>query len=290
MIVSFHPIIAGDKNIICAGRDPGPKEADAIKTADAVILPQGCRWSLYEMAAAGCRHVFPDYRARFRFPGKTGQTKLFSHFDLPHPRTRTFACLSEFHDQTGFSPKNSVFDFPLVFKFDWGGEGDTVARVDSADALENILEKTATWERAGQAGFLIQEFIPTDGRSLRVAVIGTRRFSYWRVPPDSGGFGTALAKGAIIDADSDPHLQAAGIATANRLCEKTGINLAGIDLIFPEPSQTPEPQLLEINYFFGRTGIGGSEQYYQILQSEVEKWLKQINVVPEKPRKNRLHL
>ncbi|MEZ4578781.1 MAG: hypothetical protein R2875_12470 [Desulfobacterales bacterium] len=89
MIVSFHPIIAGDK-IHLRGPDPGPKEADAIKTADAVILPQGCRWSLYEMAAAGCRHVFPDYRARFRFPGKPARPgNCFPHFDLPHPRTRT---------------------------------------------------------------------------------------------------------------------------------------------------------------------------------------------------------
>ena len=139
-----------------------------------------------------------------------------------------------------------------------------------------MIEKAAAWERSGQNGFLIQEFIPTDGRSLRVAVIGSRRLSYWRVPADSGGFGTALSKGAVIDAKSDPHLQATGIDTANRLCEKTGINLAGIDLIFSEKTEKPSPILLEINYFFGRTGIGGSERFYQIFADEVEKWLRQI--------------
>jgi ribosomal protein S6--L-glutamate ligase len=31
--------------------------------------------------------------------------------------------------------------------------------------------------------------------------------------------------------------------------------------------------MLEINYFVGRSGLGGSEGYYRILEAEVSAWL-----------------
>ena len=39
----------------------GPDDLDAIRAADAVILPQGCYQSLYEMARKNCKHVFPNF-------------------------------------------------------------------------------------------------------------------------------------------------------------------------------------------------------------------------------------
>lgn len=276
MILSFHPIITGDKNLICAGRDPGKAELDAVKQADAVILPQGCRQTLYEMAISHCPHVFPDYHVKFQFPGKTGQANLFTQFDLPCPRTKTFASLDDFFHKTGLPNCALNFDYPFVFKFDWGGEGDNVVRVDSPADFDTILEKTATYEKTGQYGFLIQEFIKTDNRSLRVVVIEQKRISYWRTQTDPDRFGTALSKGAEIDLDSDQAAQYAGIKMVNRLCEKTGINLAGIDLIFPATSDIVAPLFLEINYFFGRTGIGGSERFYALLDEAVGNWLKNL--------------
>ncbi|MBC2714180.1 MAG: hypothetical protein HF978_02620 [Desulfobacteraceae bacterium] len=276
MILSFHPIIVADKNIICAGRDPGKEELDAIKQADAVILPQGCRQTLYDMAVAHCQNIFPDYHAKFKFPGKIGQTGLFAHFDLPCPRTETFTSLDDFFHKTRPSHQALSFDYPFVFKFDWGGEGDNVKRINSLAEFDSILAKAASCERTGQYGFIIQEFIQTDNRSLRVAVIGQKRISYWRTQSDPDQFGTAIAKGAEIDSDSDPVKQRTGIKMVNRLCEKTGINLAGIDLIFPETSGTADPLFLEINYFFGRTGIGGSERFYGLLEEEVRIWLKNL--------------
>lgn len=277
MILSFHPIIAADKNIICAGRDPGEKERQAVRQAHAVILPQGCRQILYELAIAHCPHVFPDYGVKFKYPGKTGQSGLFASLDLPHPRTEAFASLDAFFHKTGYPGQKLSFDLPFVFKFDWGGEGDTVLRIDSLAEFDKIVQKAASCERTGQYGFLIQEFIPAlENRSLRVVVIGQKRIAYWRIATDPDRFGTALSKGAIIDKHSDPEMQAAGIEAVDRLCEKTGINLAGIDLIFPAPSDMPRPLLLEINYFFGRIGIGGSQRYYEILENEVGNWLKRI--------------
>ena len=72
MILSFHPCYEADSNILCAGRDPDEKDLAAIRAADAVILPQGCREALYLLARQNCSYVFPDYDARFQYPGKTG--------------------------------------------------------------------------------------------------------------------------------------------------------------------------------------------------------------------------
>jgi ribosomal protein S6--L-glutamate ligase len=57
MILSFHPCFVADKNIICAGRSPDADDLAAIKAADAVVLPQGCYKSLYEMARGNCTNI-----------------------------------------------------------------------------------------------------------------------------------------------------------------------------------------------------------------------------------------
>jgi ribosomal protein S6--L-glutamate ligase len=86
-----------------------------------------------------------------------------------------------------------------------------------------------------------------------------------------------VAGGAAIDGRSDPALQAAAVETARRFCRRTGLQMAGFDFIFDESqalAPSDLPLMLEINYFFGRRGLGGSERFYRILTEEVDKWLK----------------
>ena len=71
-----------------------------------------------------------------------------------------------------------------------------------------------------------------------------------------------------------------------RFGRQTGINLAGFDFLFNTAAiDTGEiqPLLLEINYFFGRRGLGGSDTFYRLLESEIEKWLENVK------RSNRSH-
>ena len=53
-------------------------------------------------------------------------------------------------------------------------------------------------------------------------------------------------------------------------CFQNPISLAGVI----------KPLFLEINYFFGRKGLGGSEKYYKILQDEIDNWIKRIKNGP----------
>ena len=89
MILSFHPNIVAQKNILCAGRLPDEEDCAVISQASAIILPQGCSEALYRMCREHCPHVFPNYDVRFDFPGKLGQARLFQKMGVAFPRTMT---------------------------------------------------------------------------------------------------------------------------------------------------------------------------------------------------------
>ena len=281
MIVSFHPLFEADKNIICAGREPKAEDMAAIKAADAVVLAQGCSQALYEMARSNCANVFPNYDARFKYPGKIGQINLFQKLNVSHPASEIFADVAAFQRWRIETAGDSPFAFPLVFKLDWGGEGQTVYQINCADDLEKILEQTAEFEKSGQCGFLLQEYISSGANTLRVVIIGQQHISYWRIQENSAEFYANLSKGAVLDSDYEPELQLKAVDLVKSVCKKTGINLAGFDVIFSNQGIHPEPNLLEINYFFGRRGLGGSEAYYKVLQQEIRKWLLGNGLLPK---------
>jgi ribosomal protein S6--L-glutamate ligase len=273
LILSFHPCYEADVNRLCAGREPDADDRAAIRLADAVILPQGCREPLYRMARENCPHVFPNYDKRFDYPGKTGQSRLFEDMAVPHPRTWAF------DDTTRYEEGGTTIvdhGFPLVFKLDWGGEGDTVFLLHSESDLTRALSTAAAYERSGQKGFVIQHYIGHAGRTLRVVVVGQTMVAYWRVQNEAVAFGSSVAKGATIDTESTPHLRRHAIEQVRRFCRQSRIDLAGIDLLFDASvatKQNPQAYFLEINYFFGRTGLGGSERFYDLLAVEIDRWL-----------------
>lgn len=279
MILSFHPCFAADKNMMCAGRKPGAAELEEIRHAGAVILPQGCSEDLYYMARENCKNVFPDYDARFKYPGKTGQILLFQKTETAHPAARIFTALSSLYDKGGnIINENLPFTYPFVLKFDWGGEGETVHLIKTQAGLKKALKKAGEFERTGQKSFILQEYIESGNRSLRIAVIGQKFISYWRVQKNPDGFCAGLSQGAIMDFDSDPELVKAAENKVRDFCRKTGINLAGFDFLFSSKNYGDEPLFLEINYFFGRKGLGGSEKFYKILNGEIKKWLKSLDL------------
>jgi ribosomal protein S6--L-glutamate ligase len=271
MILSYHPILEGDENRLCAGRDPDEADLALLRRASAVILPQGCRESLYLAARRYCRHVFPNYGPRSLYPHKVGDVRLFRAHRLPHPESMVFSGVE--HCSASFW---SGLSYPVVLKSNFGGEGSLVFLVKQPGDAGEPLGMLAEMERSGFCGFVVQQWIQTDNRDLRVAILGDRFYSYWRVQPDHGRFLHNLSAGAEIDPDSDPHLQAAGVEYAREFQRRTGIDLAGIDLMFPLRGGRigREPLFLEINYYFGRRGLGGSDRYYELLEDAVRDWLR----------------
>ncbi len=281
MILSFHPCFTGDKNLLCAGREPGADDLAAIKASDAVILPQGCRRALYEMARNHCSHVFPNFDARFKYVDKIGQALLFKEINIAHPYTEPYLCVDDFFEQNRDCSTKLPSDFPLVFKFNWGGEGNQVYLIESYGQLEEALRAARRFERSGQNGFLLQEYIPTQNRSIRVAVIGRTLISYCCIQKNQERFCANLAQGAVIDTEADKDLQSLAVSSVRDFCNKTGINLAGFDLLFSSEAEIKTPIFLEINYYFGRRGLGGSEKFYELLNAEIACWINNLGLATE---------
>ena len=147
MILSFHPLYMTDRNLLCAGRDPGAAELAAIQEAEAVILPQGCRDSLYRMAKDNCTHVFPNYDARFAYPEKIGQAKLFQKTRVPHPHTVFYENGASMDAGYHTLLKKPPFNLPFVFKFNWGGEGETVFRIQGLVVVARVATVITGWGR-----------------------------------------------------------------------------------------------------------------------------------------------
>ena len=278
MILSYHPLFKADKNVICAGREPDAADLAAIRAAEAVVLPQGCYRSLYEMARQNCAKVFPNFDTRFKYTGKVGQARLFAETKAAHPETATYRNLDSFYNHRDSLSRSTTWGFPLVFKFDWGGEGNHVFLINSPAELDRVLQTAADFEKGGRSGFLLQKYIPGGHRSLRVVVVGQTFLSYWRIGNSTESFGSSLAQGAVVDADADPDRQQMAVAAVKAFCNQTGINLAGFDILFaPEPRST-EPFFLEINYYFGRRGLGGSENFYKLLTAEILNWINSLGL------------
>jgi len=277
-ILSFDPCIEANINRSCAGREPSDADLRAIRSAHAVILPRGCRESLYMLARSNCPNIFPNYDVRYRYPGKTGQARLFREIHFLHPETVIFDHSDEFWRFCDKPP----LPLPCVFKFSWGGEGKYVFLLKKHNDFQHCMKLAEYWEARGLRGFLFQEYIPCGGRSLRAVVMGRNIYTYWRVQEDPEQFYTNIAKGAVIDTEKDQHLQQMAADMTREFSKKTGLNLAGVDFLFSTEDKDPEPLILEVNYFFHYTGLGGPEGYCRLLEAAIRGWIRQTGLSKHK--------
>lgn len=271
-ILSFHSFVEADVNVCHSGRVLSEHEIDAIKSAKAIILPQGCSRTLYDLVGSHCPNFFPNYDAYFDYPGKLGQAELFEKHGVSHPKTAVFPDLATYRKGGGYGS----FSYPFVLKFSWGGEGKNVFLIDSAKELLQAMNIAAAHEKEGRKGFLFQEYIPTGGRSLRVVVIGHSFYPYWRVAENPDSFYSNLSKGAAIDCESFPEKQQAAVFALQGFCRDTGINLAGFDFLFDTGDTDNTPMFLEINYCFRCRGLGGVDNYNRLLVEGVREWLEKV--------------
>jgi ribosomal protein S6--L-glutamate ligase len=269
-VLSMHPVIAGDafywdrgvwdKNLFAA-----------IENAGAVILPQTVERELYFLCTKMCPRVFPNYDLRFQWEGKMGDTLAFWSYGVKHPYTLVFAKVETLLGDHPHMDQQipELPPYPFVLKGTHGGEGRQVWLIENGAVLEAKLQTLLQLELHGKSGFVIQEFLPALEKDLRVVVIGDQVYSYWRM---SKKFLHNLAQGGEIDNESDQDLQKAGREKVKEFCLLSGVNLAAFDLVFPDGEA--DPVFLEINYTFGRTGLGGSENFYSMLQKAVQQWLQ----------------
>ena len=273
MILSFHPCIDADVQVILGNKEPNDDISRLIRQASAVILPQACSRQLYRLASSGCPNVFPDYDMRYKYPGKTGQAELFREYGVAHPLTYIWKSAGDFRQY--FLSKGTPHMMPFVMKADQGHEGHHVYLVRDAQSLEEGLHKLEVLERSESRGFITQDYIESGNRVLRVVVIGKSLISYWKIAQAPDEFVVSLSKGARVERNLWEGKQRRGREAVREFCTGTGVNLAAFDLVFPLGGQGDAPLFLEINYYFGRRGLGGSDEYYRLLFEEVKNWVEE---------------
>jgi ribosomal protein S6--L-glutamate ligase len=277
MIASLHPCITKDINILCAGRSLTEREKKRLAKAQAVIVSQGVTAEVYQECRQRVPHVFPNYDLRFPWEGKVGDALLFDYYQVPHPKTLIFknrkAFLEGYPDPD--LPASILGGYPLILKANQGGEGIFVFLIRTK---EELLEKMALLPKgpSDSEGFVLQGRIDHGGRDLRVVVLFDSFYAYWRVQPDPEQFLTNRSQGGEIVPEGDEHLKQKAIEAVKTFCALSGINLAGFDLLFDRKDKSFVPLFLEINYYFGRKGLGGSMRFYELLHQAADRWLKAI--------------
>lgn len=212
---------------------------------------------------------FREKSARFSFSGKSASVfRILKSFRRP-------ARLSE---NTRIGKNSRLLNFPSCSSSTGGGEGETVFLVSDDQKLKELVRSAARYENESQRGFLIQEFIPSGSRTLRIVIIGRKIMSYWKIAEN--GFLSTLSKGAKYESDLNPECQHLAQEKLTSFCGSTGINLAAFDFLFSEKRSNMNLYFIEINYFFGRRGIGGSHAYYRLLEKAVQTWLEEIGQRP----------
>jgi len=274
MILSFHPRVRGDVNLRLTLKGLfTDTQAQAIASAHGVVVPQRIKSHQYQFCRARCPNLFPDYTYRFGFEGKYANIQLFRKFTAPYPETSCYESVHDFkrrHDEN----KEPHLPFPFVLKGDEGGGGWAVFLVRDRHELRERLKRLADVTVHATRRFIAQAFVPHEGRDLRVVVIGKIIKAYWRCQNDPQEFRNNVGRGAVIRDHLDPALTAKGIRCVREFCSKTGINLAAFDVLFDRSRPKPKPLLSEINFVFGRKGLGGSECFRELLNDAVREWAK----------------
>ncbi|HDM25632.1 MAG TPA: hypothetical protein ENG24_03445, partial [Thermoplasmatales archaeon] len=219
-IISLHPIIEADIYLITANKPLLSPQKKLIKQAKAIIMHQACRGDVYWFCRTYCPHVFPNYDYRFPGEGKIGDTLLWQTLKLPHPKTEIYPDVNTFFTlHSGF--KKLPFSYPFILKGNRGGEGEMVFFIENEKQLKNVLDLIRGFEiNQNWHGFILQEFIPHD-RSLRVVIIGRKRFYYWRIQKQN--WKVSVAHGAEIDKQVSKKIKKEVDIYLKKLCYITGI-------------------------------------------------------------------
>lgn len=276
MILSFHPCFVADAQIILGDRRLGAHDLSLIDRAEAILLPQGCSRDLFEVCKSSSALLFPNWEKRFEYPGKVGQSLLFEEMGWPHPGTRRWASVAALRDAL-CAEGSHPHEVPFLLKRNNTHEGAGVYLIGNAADLESALVEM---ERCGDSAFISQDRVPAEGNVLRAVLMGSRTTTYWKRPARPDEIITTISRGACVDTEWRYDLQEKGKAQARQISEHSGINLAALDFVFPLADPDPQPLILEINYYFGRRGLGGSLAYYRLLFHAIREWLSENGLDP----------
>lgn len=256
--LSMNQLVPLQENLPNLAPVEDPEVAQLIRSARGVVLPRGVTEKRYRKITAMAQDWFPNLDARYDYYGKTRQFLLFRRLGVRYPKTVVYQNPQSLID----SVKALPLDYPFVLKGDTGGGGIAVFPVTNRSELLMGLDHLRLEEP-----LLIQQWVNHGGMDLRVVVVGAKMVSYFRVGGEN--FYNNVCRGGRMHPEIFPELQDVGMAAVARFCRIASINLAGFDLMFPDSGP---PVFIEINYNFGRKGLGGTPGFRQLFREAVSLW------------------
>jgi ribosomal protein S6--L-glutamate ligase len=242
------------------------RNTELIRQAAGVLMPKYCSPGRHRQVAHLAKAYFPNLSSRYRYRGKAQQIPLFQAHGVPYPETMIFE-----HPQALTSmikARGQPMEFPYVLKGNSGGGGANVFCIQDEQSLFERIKQLPEHEPV-----LIQEWVDHGGMDLRVVLMGRIVHSYFRV--GGGDFYNNVSKGARIEADLFPEKQQQGRDMALDLARAAGIDLAGFDILFPVGGR---PLFLEVNFLFGRKGLGGLQGYRRMFRQAVQDWMDRVRM------------
>jgi ribosomal protein S6--L-glutamate ligase len=261
--LSMNSLVELEKNLPNLAPLEAPEVADMIRAARGVVMPRGITRKRYRKITNMAQNWFPNLDAKYDYSGKTRQIILFQRLRIRHPRSILYPNPQVLLDA---EKRMLPLDYPFVLKGDNGGGGSRVFPVCCRKDLIRGLQRLPAEEP-----LLIQRWVDHGGMDLRVVVVGAKMVSYFRV--GGGNFYNNVCRGGRMRTDIFPELQERGMAAVARLCHLAGINFAGFDLMFADAGP---PIFIEINFNFGRKGLGGTPGFRRLFKEAVDLWQQGI--------------
>ncbi|MDY0039475.1 MAG: ATP-grasp domain-containing protein [Desulforhabdus sp.] len=259
-IVSFYPRIPMEENLTVFQPLDGPRIRRLLTEAAGILLPPYTPPWRYHVITRLAKRWFPRLETRFEYRGKAKQISLFQQLGVRCPETCVFDAPAEAIDYV--IRYGSPWGYPLVLKGDTGGGGSRVFPVSNRDDMFRHIAKLPPHEPV-----LLQRWIEHGGKDLRVVTYGSRAVSYFRV--GDGSFYNNVCRGGRLDYDSCPEQRRTGQEAVLEFCRGAMIDIAGFDLMFPDNGR---PVFIEINFHFGRKGLGGASGHQRHMLRAVLDW------------------
>lgn len=263
-LVSFHHRIRLDYNLPPLTCLYDEETQRIVSGAKGVLMPKYLSPTRYRAICALAKSHFPDLSARFLYRGKSKQIKLFRSLKIPHPMTMLFH--RPVLAARVLAEHGPPMAYPFVLKGDSGGGGSRVFPVASRDDYLDGLKTLPADEPV-----LVQRWVKNRGMDLRVVVVGSKVRSYFRVGGES--FYNNICRGAAIDYGLYPEKQVMGAELAMKVSKLANIDMAGYDVMFPEHGP---PLMIEVNFFFGKKGLGGPRGFDELFFDAVMEWRERL--------------
>ena len=162
-------------------------------------------------------------------------TTLLNHYHIP---TTDFQLVSIEQADTLFTLMN-LWDGKLVYKpvDGWGGKG--LAKIESPEALQALIDD----QLANQQTFLyVERFVDYDSTDYRIDIVDGEFVSCYGRRASPGEWRTNISSGGSVFL-REPNDEV--VALAKRAADITGLEIAGVDLIYDR--QREQYVVLEVN-------------------------------------------